>query len=64
MCLARSTPATAKQHMKFLKETTEWPDSTPNHTYLVDDSKTYMHGYVPRDEVAELQQSIFDRISA
>jgi hypothetical protein len=35
-------------NMKFLKETTEWPDSTPNHTYLVDDSKTYMHGYVPQ----------------
>jgi hypothetical protein len=34
--------------MKFLKETTEWPDTTPNHTYLVDDSKTYMHGYVPQ----------------
>ena len=33
--------------MKFLKETTAWPDATPNHTYLVDDSKTYMHGYVP-----------------
>lgn len=48
MCLARSTPVTAKLHMKFLKETTEWPDATPNHTYLVDDSKTYMWGYVPQ----------------
>jgi hypothetical protein len=34
--------------MKFLKEITEWPDTTPNHTYLVDDSKTYMWGYVPQ----------------
>jgi hypothetical protein len=33
--------------MKFLQETTAWPDTTPNHTYLMDDSKTYMHGYVP-----------------
>ena len=33
--------------MKFLKETTAWPDATPNHTYLVDDSRTYMWGYVP-----------------
>ena len=33
--------------MKFLQETTAWPDATPNHTYLMDDSKTYMHGYIP-----------------
>jgi hypothetical protein len=33
--------------MKFLQETTVWPDSTPNHTYLMDDSRTYMYGYVP-----------------
>jgi hypothetical protein len=33
--------------MKFLQETTAWPDATPNHTYLMDDSKTYMYGYVP-----------------
>jgi hypothetical protein len=29
--------------MKLYKETTEW--DTPNHTYLLDDSKQYAYGY-------------------
>ena len=32
--------------MKFLKELTEWPGATPNHTYLVVDSREKMLGYV------------------
>lgn len=32
--------------MKFLKETTVWPGATPNHTYLVVDSREKMLGYV------------------
>ena len=35
--------------MKFLKETTVWPGATPNHTYLVVDSKEKMLGYVRAD---------------
>jgi hypothetical protein len=34
--------------MKFLQELTQWSDSTPNHTYLVVDSKEKMLGYVRR----------------
>lgn len=29
--------------MKYFLETTDW--STPNHLYLLSDSKEYMHGY-------------------
>jgi len=32
--------------MKFLQEVTEWRNETPNHIYLVVDSKDKMHGYV------------------
>lgn len=32
--------------MKFYKETTVWPDSMPNGTYLLDDAKTKMYAYV------------------
>lgn len=32
--------------MKFLRETTQWSDATPNHTYLVVDSREKMLGYV------------------
>jgi hypothetical protein len=32
--------------MKFLKERTEWTTQTPNHTYLVVDSKEKMLGYI------------------
>ena len=35
--------------MKFLKELTEWSDNTPNHTYLVVDSKDKMLGYIRSD---------------
>ena len=42
-----SSSRCAQTNMKFLQETTAWPDATPNHTYLMDDSKTYMYGYVP-----------------
>ena len=35
--------------MKFLQETTDWSDSTPNHTYLVVDSREKMIGYIKRD---------------
>jgi len=30
--------------MRLYKETTDW--STPNHVYLLSDSKQYMHGYI------------------
>ena len=33
--------------MIFLKETTVWSEDTPNHVYLLDDSKGRMIGYVP-----------------
>jgi hypothetical protein len=33
--------------MKFYQETTEWEGNTPNHTYLLNDSKDRMVGYVP-----------------
>ena len=34
--------------MKFLQETTEWSDRTPNHTYLLTDSREKMIGYIKR----------------
>jgi len=30
--------------MILVRETTDW--TTPNHTYLLDDSRQYMHGYI------------------
>lgn len=33
--------------MKFYQEITEWKSSTPNHVYLLNDSKSRMAGYVP-----------------
>lgn len=33
--------------MKFFQEITEWRDRTPNHVYLLNDSKSRMSGYVP-----------------
>lgn len=30
--------------MRLFRETTDW--TTPNHVYLLDDSKQYMHGYM------------------
>ena len=32
--------------MILVRETTDW--TTPNHTYLLDDSRQYMHGYIKR----------------
>jgi hypothetical protein len=32
--------------MKFFQETTVWPDTTPNHTYLLSNNKEYAHGYI------------------
>ena len=32
--------------MLILKETSEWPDSTPNHTYVVSDNKEFVYGYI------------------
>lgn len=32
--------------MKFFAETTDYKDSIPNGTYLMDDSKTYMYAYI------------------
>jgi len=32
--------------MKFYQETTEWSTATPNHIYLLDDSKSKMIAYV------------------
>ena len=30
--------------MNYFRETTDW--NTPNHVYLLDDTKQYMHGYM------------------
>ena len=30
--------------MKYFRETTDW--NTPNHVYLLNDTKQYMHGYI------------------
>ena len=30
--------------MNYFRETTDW--NTPNHVYLLDDNKQYMHGYM------------------
>ena len=32
--------------MKFYQEVTDWSDNTPNHVYLLDDSKSKMFAYV------------------
>lgn len=32
--------------MKLFQETTMWPDSTPNHAYYMDDSKSRMFAYI------------------
>lgn len=32
--------------MKFYLETTKWPDSVPNHVYLLSDDKSKAYGYV------------------
>ena len=32
--------------MLLLKETSQWPDSTPNHTYVVSDNKEFVYGYI------------------
>ena len=31
-------------NMNYFRETTDW--NTPNHVYLLDDTKQYMHGYM------------------
>jgi len=31
-------------NMNYFRETTDW--NTPNHVYLLDDNKQYMHGYM------------------
>jgi len=33
--------------MQFFQETTSWADTTPNHVYLLNDSKDKMFAYVP-----------------
>lgn len=33
--------------MKWFAETTEWTSATPNHIYLLDDSKSKMYAYKP-----------------
>ena len=38
--------------MKLYRETTDW--DTPNHTYLLSDTKQYMHGYI-KQGCAELE---------
>ena len=38
--------------MKLYRETTDW--DTPNHTYLLCDTKQYMHGYI-KQGCAELE---------
>lgn len=32
--------------MRWFEETTEWAESTPNHTYLMDESRSKMFAYV------------------
>ena len=50
--------------MKFLEETTQWADSTPNHTYLLSDDKTKMYAYVPVGKKSVVTFSKPIRISA
>jgi len=32
--------------MKLFQETTQWPDTTPNHAYYLDDGKSRMFAYI------------------
>ena len=32
--------------MKLFLETTKWPDTTPNHSYFMDDTKSKMFAYI------------------
>ena len=32
--------------MKLFQETTQWPDTTPNHAYYLDDNKSKMYAYI------------------
>lgn len=34
--------------MLILKETSKWPDATPNHTYIVSDNKEFVYGYIKK----------------
>ena len=46
--------------MKFNAETTKWPDTMPNGTYLLNDSKTKMFAYIRPNgvEVKEFKKPI------
>lgn len=46
--------------MNFFQETTEWATSTPNHIYLLNDSKDKMYAYVVQgtDTVREFKSPI------
>jgi uncharacterized Zn finger protein len=38
--------------MKLFQETTQWPDSTSNHAYYMDDSKNKMYAYIKAGDSA------------
>jgi hypothetical protein len=46
--------------MKFYQETTEWADTTPNHVYLLNDSREKMYAYIAQgsDQVVEFKNPI------
>ena len=38
--------------MKFMQEVTQWADSTPNHIYVMNDTKSRALGYIPSGKTA------------
>jgi hypothetical protein len=46
--------------MQFYKELTEWAQTTPNHVYLLSDSKDKMYAYIPEgtDRIQEFKNPI------
>jgi hypothetical protein len=38
--------------LRVFRETTIWPDATPNHTYILSTNKEFAHGYVKSGQQA------------
>jgi hypothetical protein len=38
--------------LRVFRETTVWPDGTPNHTYILSKTKEFAYGYVKAGEPA------------
>lgn len=39
--------------LRVFRETTIWPDGTPNHTYILSANKEFAHGYVKAGETGK-----------